>query len=129
MEYKLVNKEEIENIVQNLELLKQKCDSMIKLFKDEKNILKLEDNISLSQQPKVPEKIKIKAFKKEGPNLADIIYEKVDLPTFTATVAYEIIKDFVEFGGHRPRDSVRTALNNAKKRFKKVGKGLYKKIE
>jgi len=128
MEYKLVNKEEIENIIQNLELLKQKCDSLIKLFKDEKNILKLEEKISLSPQPKAPEKIKIIPLKKDGPTLADIVYEKVDLSTFTPRNAYEIIKDFVEIKAHRPRDSVRTALNNDKKRFRKVRKGLYKKI-
>lgn len=131
-EYRLIKKTRIEEIINSLERLQESskrtsedCKVLISDLKTEDATLTMLDTSPTKQI----EKIKIKAFKKDGPTLADVIYDKVTVTSsFRAMYAYEAIKEFVEFAGGRNTDSVRSALNNSKKLFKKTGKGLYKKI-
>ena len=123
-EYRLIEKMKIDEIIILLEKLKGDCDILINNLKKEDALLELKNIGNLS--PK--EKIEIKPFQKDGPTLSSIIYDSVPLESFTAKQAYDIIKDRVHFKGNRPVDSIRSALRNDTKRFKKGPRGEYHKI-
>lgn len=124
-EFKLIKRSKIEEIIGSIERLKEDCSVLINVLKKEDAILTLGNTTYAIEQ----EKIEIKAFRKEGPTLASIIYDRIPLSKFTAKQVYETIGDQIKFTGDRPIDSIRTALRNDTKRFKKISKGEYQKIE